>query len=424
MTYNVIRGANYALICLALVLFIAYLAPARSHSLPPASAGYIYFTDEGTGDIKRINADGSGLTALPASRDFSGGDHFPSPSPDGGRVVFARYGRANGWMDPGANGDLYLVSYDGSGEAKRLTTTEEDELTPSFGPGGYIYFSRKVSDAEGRWEVFRARLDGNTLVNEEQLTNFPGRPGRTEDPAVSADGRFMFFQTWDATFIYRLTFANSEVLDFTSTLNAPCNPGCPYEEDPSIAPDSSRIAFASGRSGQGGGKNIWSADPNGEAAAQLTQAGVDSEPWWSPDGRYIVFQRGIGDADLWVMRSDGSSLEPLLEAAGATSFPRWGPIPDGGPTPPVPPAPPDPPVDNPPPAIPPSPPPPPPNPPRPDPKVNDRCSNLASITRRIDQTKRRLKILSRSNKKTGRSKAKKLRAKLRKLKLEKKRCSQ
>lgn len=310
---------------LTAVISLALISASGSTALPPAGAGYIYYSDETSGDIMRVNADGSGQTALAASSGWPGGDHFPSPSFDGRKVVFARYATVNGWRE-GGSGDLYMMDFDGS-NLRRLTETPEDELTPSFASDGRIYFAR--STGPGHWEVFRAALAEVGLGPATQLTDFPGRPGRTEDAVEAPNGRFIFFQTWDATFINSLDLADLDIFDFTSVSNAPCgggDPGCPYEEDPSISPGSDRVAYASAK---GGGLNIWSANPDGSGQVQLTTGGADTESWWSPDGTYIVFQRGIGEADIWVMRSDGSDEAPLVDTAGATSFPRWGRIPDG-----------------------------------------------------------------------------------------------
>lgn len=56
--------------------------------------------------------------------------------------------------------------------------------------------------------------------------------------------------------------------------------------NPRYSPDSKRIAFVSGRSGT---EEIWVADADGSNPRQLTRLGFTRRPYWSKDGRRILF---------------------------------------------------------------------------------------------------------------------------------------
>jgi Tol biopolymer transport system component len=62
----------------------------------------------------------------------------------------------------------------------------------------------------------------------------------------------------------------------------------------------------------------------GEPVALTDGKSRDDMPAWSPDGKYLVFVADRnGDADLWLMRADGSGQTRLTTAKGADWLPRW-----------------------------------------------------------------------------------------------------
>lgn len=65
---------------------------------------------------------------------------------------------------------------------------------------------------------------------------------------------------------------------------------------------------------------------DGSAAAQVTAGPLDYRPQWSPDGRRVVFERGIADdvTSPWIVNAD-STGEPELEADPYAEHPRWSP---------------------------------------------------------------------------------------------------
>ena len=77
------------------------------------------------------------------------------------------------------------------------------------------------------------------------------------------------------------------------------------------------LAFTSNRTGS---SELWTVQADGSGARQLTRLGHAVDPWWSPDGRHIVFERqGQG---IWIISRDGRGLRRVVASARAT-FPRW-----------------------------------------------------------------------------------------------------
>ena len=102
---------------------------------------------------------------------------------------------------------------------------------------------------------------------------------------------------------------------------------------PAAGPNAAHIAFMSMWDGQA---DIYAITTAGFAQTNLTHdqtVGLrkDSEPAWSPDGRWIAFQRSFTKASgsqLYLVKSDGSGLHalmPSLGAAVADEHPYWSP---------------------------------------------------------------------------------------------------
>ena len=104
---------------------------------------------------------------------------------------------------------------------------------------------------------------------------------------------------------------------------------------PTWSPDSRNIAYRSLRcrtcDGLGDG-DIYSVSRSGGARVKLTtQAGINTDPAWSPDGAHIAFASNTdGNYDIYVMNADGSGVIQLTDdGAGppaiSNRFPNWSP---------------------------------------------------------------------------------------------------
>ena len=104
--------------------------------------------------------------------------------------------------------------------------------------------------------------------------------------------------------------------------------GHPFVDDPAFSPDGTHLAYwGNDRSGIDGG-NIVSLPVDGSGAtAQLTTAGGDADPIWSPDGGLIAFRRADSDGGrrILVMAADGTGQRPLTSAGFFDQDPAWSP---------------------------------------------------------------------------------------------------
>jgi dipeptidyl aminopeptidase/acylaminoacyl peptidase len=108
---------------------------------------------------------------------------------------------------------------------------------------------------------------------------------------------------------------------------------------PAISPDGTTVLFTIRTwHDTGGGKkdsrtHIWKAPADGSVPARQVTFGDrgDSQPAWSPDGRFMSFlsARGAGAPDaktqIWVMRSDGGEAWPLTQSLENVQQHAWSP---------------------------------------------------------------------------------------------------
>jgi TolB protein len=83
--------------------------------------------------------------------------------------------------------------------------------------------------------------------------------------------------------------------------------------------------------------HIFTINPDGSELAKIsTRPFFDFSPAWSPDGKKIAFSgftfSGLtlprlirGDADIYVINADGSSLKRITESPAGDSWPSWSP---------------------------------------------------------------------------------------------------
>lgn len=103
----------------------------------------------------------------------------------------------------------------------------------------------------------------------------------------------------------------------------------PYfrNESTSVAwsPDHTKVAFEAGGEYA---ENIFVWNRNSRRVRRITsQAGRETHPSWSPDGRRLVYvhEPDSGAADLFVVRADGSRRRPLTRDAASQYTTEWSP---------------------------------------------------------------------------------------------------
>lgn len=275
----------------------------------------------------------------------------PQVSPDGRFIAYTVK-----TLDPGKDSsdtDVYMVPREG-GEALRLTVSPKSETTPRFSPDGrWLAF---LSGREGgKTQVWLLPLQGGEAF---KLTSFKAD---VSELAWSPDGKRLALVVGDVDpdeededkagaegeaapktpkpiVIRRLEFKQDgvgylrdlrqhiHVFDVEKKTSEAITTG-PYDDsDPVWSPDGRFLAFTSNRTENPDANDntdvfIVEAKPGAAPRAVTTSPGTDGSPVFSPDGKQIAYLAGGPPEDLWystnhvaVVSVDGGASRPLTLA--------------------------------------------------------------------------------------------------------------
>ena len=206
-----------------------------------------------------------------------GGDFQPNWSPDMKKIAFfsSRSGSPNIWEVEIASGTL-----------RRLTSNSGVNVNPFYSPEGT--FIAYQSDQSGRLEVWVMNADGS---NPRRVTN------------VGVTGHFMRWAADGLSIVFRCT-CNGKPATMKVSLSG--GEPRPFAETMmggshmSLSPDRTRIMDVVGH------KVLWVSPVNGgkpEKVYEFPDPDVRIDyPVWSPDGRWVMFDRFRPQGgDIWAM---------------------------------------------------------------------------------------------------------------------------
>jgi len=329
--------AKRAIILLAVVAVAMFLAssvmpgePAAQTASPNGKIAYVGFDAETQKqDVYSMNPDGTGVTNLtrtytdPNWSPLGNADGSPEWSPDGTKISFT--GTALSDIGSCCSRNVYVMDANGA-NLRRLTNTpsftEGEEFQATWAPdGSWLAFvstrsegprdpDNPINYSDDR-EIYRIDADG---ANQQQLITTTSRIS-DEQPSISPDGTTVAFASnlhWHTSGVDQLDIyvmkadgtGESRRLTFDG---APTYPLEMRSQNPAWSPDGSRIAYESTRSGN---SEIWvmNADGTGEPVNVSNHESWDSDPAWSPDGTQITFMsRRAGQDDVWAVDAPPTS---------------------------------------------------------------------------------------------------------------------
>jgi len=233
-------------------------SPTATSHAPRATGAGIYVVDPETGSVSFVGGP-TILDPRPTSGFSTFIDGVPNISRDGTKIAFTV--KLEKGFEPSGTLQVFVMNADGTG-IRQLTHCRPQCSGPVWSPdGSKIAFAGGPNTQGNPDDVYVMDADGRNMRRVEHL------PGEEDNFDWSPDGTKIVFDTF-------------------------------------------------GSSAQ---VNIWTLSVADGSMTRLIQGG--SGPIWSPDGRWIAFERRTG---IWLMRPDGG--DPHFLAAGSPV--SWSP--DGG----------------------------------------------------------------------------------------------
>ena len=240
-------------------------------------------------------------------------DFMPTWSPDDGEIAFIST-RAGGQT-------LWAVTL-ATGVERRVSAEGIRADAPSWGPGGKIVY-HSTGGIGSQLEV-----EGRGLTGEENAFPFRASWASATEIVYVSDGR-----------IRRRSIEGgpSRTIEFSATLpviasrpqrsalgaqRSPAPVSRPVKGilSPAISPDGRTIAFAAIG-------DLWLMPAGGKPENLTKDRFLDTEPAWSPDGKFLAWStdRGGQLLDLWIRDMSNGQVHRLTSTEGSAMGAAWSP---------------------------------------------------------------------------------------------------
>jgi len=256
-----------------------------------------------------VNRDGSGMLRL---TDEFANDYYPAFSPQGGAIAFAS-NRSLGSFD------LYFMVLSTS-SLIQLTDEIGNAFSPDFSPDGeQVVFANK--DENGQTSLYIVDRTGKNLRQLFAGPNFAG-PTSIVGAAWSPDGKnIAFAMATTQLFEYEIFFIKADGSEQPQQLTTGLL-GITGSLD--WSPDGRYLLVSAGPPED---KDIFNIDLQENTIARLTYGGNNNSPSFSPDGQYVAYNslRNGGQADIYIIRADGTGERQLTSNPEPDWQPQWEP---------------------------------------------------------------------------------------------------
>ena len=313
LAYKVRTGSDYSTVLRTAAIdgsdvreVASFVADTQGQGEPEWSPDGAQIAFASTTGLQIVNSDGTGLRRLPLPYANS-----PAWSPDGARLVYNQ-------------GDGLATASAANGSGVRKLTRDVNEMSPDW-----TACQSGCDLEEFPTQAFAGRLAYSTAATISEVealdledgkpVTVAGGPSINLHPDLSADGASLVLASDRDSGQMDVWLVDLESREWTRITDS-----AERDDQPSLSPDDSRVAFVSTRDGN---PEIYVANLEGEGVRRITNnAFVDGSPSWSPDGNTLVFQSSRnGVNDLFTIGLDGQNEFQVTDDPRTELKPVWAP---------------------------------------------------------------------------------------------------
>jgi tricorn protease len=237
----------------------------------------------------------------------------PRWSPHGDRIAY--------WaIDRSGHRDIWTMTANG-GNPVAVTKDTYLDWSPVWSPdGNYLYFASDRGGGMNLWRVPVNEKSGRALGSSEPVTTPSSYAGHLD---FSRDGReLLYVQHAVAAGVKQVGF--DPLTQAVLSEPADVTPDSQHATRPHLSPDGQWVAFGSA----GTKEDIFIVRSDGSTLRQLTADGAKNRgPQFSPDGKTIAFfSKRTGTPEIWTIGTDGGNSRQVTFLAGPNvAWPIWSP---------------------------------------------------------------------------------------------------
>ena len=282
-------------------------------------------------DVYRVSAEGG--TPMPVAADRYTTEYFASASPGGDAVaITARANAGSQWWRKGHShldeSENWIVRDAGSDGPTYVQVTRggAKDAWPMWAAGGKgLYFMSDRSGAQNIWSVSSLGVQGaDPQAGAKAVTTF--KDGRVLWPSISKDGRTIAFERDFG--IWTVDTATGQSHEVAIALRgAPAATGIEHRtfsdqlQELALSPDGRKAAFT-----VHGEVFSVSAKDGGDAVRVTQTAGEEGEIVWAPDSRRLAYMSDRDGTNHLFTYDFGTGKETQLTiGAGRDDVPRYSP---------------------------------------------------------------------------------------------------
>jgi tricorn protease len=292
-----------------------------------ADGTWLYFSSSsheisGMNDVFRVAATGG--TPMPVAADRYTTEYFAAPAPSGDAIaITARANAGSQWWRKGHShldeSEIWIVRSAAAPEYRPVTKGGAKDAWPMWSADGKtLYF---MSDRSGAQNIWTMSADG---AGAKALTTF--KDGRVLWPSISRDGKTIAFERDFG--IWTVDTAGGQTREVSIALRgAPASAAVEHRtftdqiQELAVSPDGKKAAFT-----VHGEVFSASAKDGGDAVRITTTVGEEAELAWAPDSRRLVYMSDRdGTNHLFVYDFASGKETQLTSGPGRDDMPHFSP---------------------------------------------------------------------------------------------------